>query len=93
MNFCLQCHDQATWGLMSLWQMPFEWMYARDLEVNRVHTCPGQSFKCQNTQKVNISQPEELVHVELDEGDRNGLLLLAILSCHLKDDIDEKVLK
>ena len=39
------------------------------------------------------SQPEELVHVELDEGDRNGLLLLAILSCHLKDDIDEKVIK
>ena len=44
MNFCLQCHDQATWGLMSLWQMPFEWMYARDLEVNRVHTLAQASL-------------------------------------------------
>ena len=39
-NFFLQCNDQVTWGLMSLWQMPLEWMYARDLEVNQVNTRP-----------------------------------------------------
>ena len=66
--------------------MPFEWMYARDLYVNLFHTCVVfqiSIYKIQNT------EPEELVHVELDEGDRNGLLLLAVLSCHLKDRIDE----
>ena len=34
---------RITWGLMSLWQMPFEWMYARDLEVKHCVTlvqCP-----------------------------------------------------
>ena len=42
----------------------------------------------QNTEyRIENTEPEELVHVELDEGDRNGLLLLAVLSCHL----DEKV--
>ena len=38
-----------------------------------------------NFSKELFSQPEELVHVELDEGDRVGLLLLAVLSRHLKD--------
>ena len=36
-------NNQVTWGLMSLWQMPFEWMYARDLGVNKFHTCSHQN--------------------------------------------------
>ena len=33
---------------------------------------------------VNVGQgPEELVHVQLDEGDGDGLLLLTVLPCHL----------
>ena len=30
-------------------------------------------------------RPEELIHVQLDEGDRDGLLLLAVLPGHLVD--------
>ena len=46
----------------------------------------------QNTEyRIENTEPEELVHVELDEGDRNCLLLLAVLSRHLTDNIDEMV--
>ena len=83
MIFCLKKITIVTWGLMSLWQMPFEWMYARDLWVNTFHTCPNDLH----------NQPEELVHVELDEGDRDGLLLLAVLSRHLTDNIDQNTLQ